>query len=197
MLATGGGDPYALRLMGSTMQESWGRMEAEAPGLAAIGRERFRSHLMAWLATVRRDGSPRLHPVTPSITSDGRLVVFMEPTSPKGRDLRRDGRYAMHCHVPDIIGTAHGEFSITGRAVVERDPAARDIAIESYIASGFPVPLERYILFELLLTRALGTTGEYDPPIWLRWRVNSRARTTPAPFVSPEFLPSAPQTPLR
>ncbi|MGH2405330.1 MAG: pyridoxamine 5'-phosphate oxidase family protein, partial [bacterium] len=50
---------------------------------------------MAYLATLRGDGAPRVHPVTP-IVGEGRLFLFMEPTSPKGHDLRRDGRYALH-----------------------------------------------------------------------------------------------------
>ena len=41
---------------------------------------------------------PRVHPVTP-IVGSGKLFVFMEPTSPKGKDLMRDGRYALHCGI--------------------------------------------------------------------------------------------------
>jgi hypothetical protein len=48
----------------------------------------------AYLATVRSDGRPRFHPVTP-IIADNALFVFMEPTSPKGRDLRERGWYAL------------------------------------------------------------------------------------------------------
>ena len=50
--------------------------------------------LMAFLATVRRDGAPRLHPVCPVLSSD-RLFVLITPTSPKRHDLLRDGRYAL------------------------------------------------------------------------------------------------------
>ena len=71
---------------------SWGDLQARNPELAAFGAERFSSGV-AYLATVRKDNSPRVHPVTP-IIGEGRLFVFMEPTSPKGHDLRRDGRYA-------------------------------------------------------------------------------------------------------
>jgi hypothetical protein len=38
--------------------------------------------------------------VTP-ILGENRLFIFMEPTSPKGHDLRRDGRYTLHCSVAD------------------------------------------------------------------------------------------------
>jgi len=43
---------------------SWGEF-AEAPELAAFGEERFRAVRLAYLATVRADGSPRVHPFTP------------------------------------------------------------------------------------------------------------------------------------
>jgi len=55
---------------------------------------------VAYLGTTRTDGSPRVHPVSPFIGA-GCLFVYMEPTSPKAADLRRDARYALHCGVED------------------------------------------------------------------------------------------------
>ena len=54
---------------------TWGELAIEAPGLAAFGAERLGKGV-AYIATVRRDGSPRVHPVTPIIGA-GRLFVFM------------------------------------------------------------------------------------------------------------------------
>jgi hypothetical protein len=54
--------------------------------------------------------------VTPVIGGD-HLFVFMEPTSPKGRDLRERGSYAMHNGVPDTEGTG-GEFQVSGTATL-------------------------------------------------------------------------------
>jgi len=76
---------------------SWGDFEAAAPQIAAFARERLHGRV-SYLATVQADGGPRVHPVTP-IVGGGRLFLFMEPTSPKGRDLQRDGRFALHCGV--------------------------------------------------------------------------------------------------
>lgn len=81
---------------------SWSDLVNANPGLADFGRQRFASEV-AFLATIRRDGSPRVYPVTPILGKD-RLFVFMEPTSPKGHDLRRDCRYALHCSVADSGG---------------------------------------------------------------------------------------------
>jgi hypothetical protein len=71
---------------------------------------------IAYLATVRRDGSPRLHPVCP-IIADGRLFVATPADSPKRFDLRRDGRYALHA----LPGKRDEEFYITGRATLVED----------------------------------------------------------------------------
>jgi hypothetical protein len=48
----------------------------------------------AYLATVRADGSPRVHPVTPIVTEG--LYVFMESTPPKGADLPVRSQCARH-----------------------------------------------------------------------------------------------------
>jgi hypothetical protein len=60
------------------------------PELAAYGAARLLDSEVAYLATVRKDGSPRVHPATP-IIGQGRLFVFREPTSPKGHDPRHRG----------------------------------------------------------------------------------------------------------
>ena len=64
-----------------------------------------------------------VHPVTP-IVGDGRLFVFMEPTSPKGDDIARRGAYALHCLVTDANGTG-GEFYVRGHGEQVDDPRLR------------------------------------------------------------------------
>jgi hypothetical protein len=113
----------------------------QAPQVADFGTARFHSGV-AYLGTVRADGSPRVHPVTPIIGAQ--LFLFMEPTSPKGADLQRDGRYTLHCSVEDSSGGG-GEFYVRGRATLTTDPVIREQAVR---ASSY-VPEERYILFIL------------------------------------------------
>src|SRR6476646_3283987 len=91
---------------------TWGAFEQAAPELAEFGAELLLAG-PAYLATVRADGTPRVHPVTP-IIGDGHLFLFIEPTSPKARDLDDQGSVAMHNGVPDANGTG-GEFWIKGR----------------------------------------------------------------------------------
>ena len=142
---------------------SWNDLENAAPDLAAFGLKRFEIGV-AYLATVRQDGSPRVHPVTP-IIGQGHLFLFMEPTSPKGHDLRRDGRYALHSAVSDPNGTS-GEFIITGKARFIVDPAKRSLA--SQLASY--APADRYILFELSIESAVSTIYKDGTPVRQHWR---------------------------
>ena len=140
---------------------SWQEFAQQAPELAAFGEARFGSGV-AYLGTLRADGSPRVHPVTPIIGEQ--LFLFMEPTSPKGKDLQRDGRYTLHCSVEDSNG-GKGEFYVTGRATTTGDPRVRDQAVQ---ASPYP-PQDRYILFMLTVEFAFMNTyvnGEPNPQRW-------------------------------
>ena len=127
---------------------TWGEFSRHAPELAAFGA-RLLTASPAYLATVRADGAPRVHPVTP-IVSDDALYLFMEPTSPKGRDLRERGRFALHNGVPDNSGTG-GEFRLTGTALLDDNPTTRAAAT----AASTYAPAERYVRFELLVSNSL------------------------------------------
>jgi hypothetical protein len=151
---------------------SWHQFVAEEPRLAEFVRERLHGRI-AYLATLNAKGSPRLHPVTPVI--DGRrLLVFMEPNSPKGHDMRRDGRYALHCGVEDARGGS-GEVLVRGRAHAQ-PPAAAEAAVAD--AAHAP-PAERYVMFELELSEVLIIRGGSDGPVRTRW--HSRPTAPPAP----------------
>jgi len=143
---------------------TWEEFAEAAPELAAFGADRFVQAQVGYLATVRDDGSPRVHPVTP-ILGKGRLFLFTGPTSPKGHDLRRDPRYAMHSLVTDQNGTP-GEFAISGRASPVLDPAVRAIA-----AAAAPYESEEsYVLFELTVEAADSTSYEGKQPARRHWR---------------------------
>src|SRR5262249_8174128 len=49
---------------------TWGHFAAAEPELADFARARLHGK-PSYLATVRADGSPRVHPVTPIVTVDG------------------------------------------------------------------------------------------------------------------------------
>ena len=141
---------------------SWAEFAATAPELAAFGAGRFATGV-AYLATITANGGPRVHPVTPIASVEG-LFVFMEPTSPKGYDLKRLGRYALHSAVPNSEGDG-GEFFVSGRAQVITDPARRALAVQAARYA----PKDRYILFELSVDAAASTLYENGRPVRSRW----------------------------
>jgi Pyridoxamine 5'-phosphate oxidase len=143
---------------------TWGDFAAAEPELAAFVAERLRA-APSYLATVRAGGVPRVHPVTPIFTTDG-LYLFMEPTSPKGTDLRERRWFALHNGVPDNSGTG-GEASVsgTGHAVDDATVRATVAAASTYD------PADHYVLFELRPTE-VGCNGYGDVtlPERRRWR---------------------------
>ena len=145
------------------MKVSWAEFAASAPELAEFGAQRLAGQV-AYLATVRADGAPRVHPVTP-IVGEGHLFVFMEPTSPKGKDLQRDARYALHCAVSDSSGGS-GEFVANGRATRVTDKETREIANR---AASYPAK-ERYVLFELSVESAASTVYAGDEVVRAKWQ---------------------------
>jgi hypothetical protein len=145
---------------------SWEQFAAASPELAAFGLERLTGRV-AYLATTRADNSPRVHPVSPFLTS-GRLVLYMEPTSPKRHDLLRDARYALHSGVEDNDGGG-GEFLIRGIAREINDSTTRARADEEARSMGHN-PRQRYVLFELAIEQAMATVYEDDEPKRTRWK---------------------------
>ena len=141
---------------------SWQAFTQQAPDLAEFGYGRFQSGV-AYLGTTRPDGSARVHPVTP-IVGD-RLFLFMEPTSPKGKDLQRDPRYSLHCSVEDS-GGGKGEFYVRGQATLVNDTAVRDQAV---LASSY-TPADRYILFVLTVDFAFMNTYDEGGAHPRRWQ---------------------------
>ncbi len=144
---------------------AWSEFAAASPDLAAFGSRRLEGRI-AYLATIRSDGSPRVHPVSPFI-ANGRLFVYMEPASPKAHDLLRDERFTLHCAVEDNSG-GEGEFLITGCGGKVIDQGARRLAFEGAVVAGYK-PDNRYVLFELKISAAMSTVYEEGKPRRVRW----------------------------
>ena len=150
----------------------WADFAAEAPRLEAFGRRRLERRI-AYLATIRADGSPRVHPVSPLIGA-GCLAMYMEPTSPKVADLRRDARYALHCSVEDNEG-GEGEFYVSGRAEEIID-AQRRVAAGGWAEAVGYDPVDRHVFFEFKLGYVLATTYD-EGPKRERWLAGSNGHS--------------------
>jgi hypothetical protein len=73
----------------------WSEVEAAAPELAAEARRLLDAHTHKTLATLRKDGSPRISG-TEAQFEDGELWFGAMAQSVKALDLRRDPRFALH-----------------------------------------------------------------------------------------------------
>jgi hypothetical protein len=104
---------------------TWAEFTSGAPEVAEVAASLWPADgsgfPIAYLATVRRDGAPRLHPFCPILAS-GRLYAAIPRSSPKGHDLRRDPRCVIHA----LPGPRDDELCIRARATeVGDDPATR------------------------------------------------------------------------
>jgi hypothetical protein len=102
---------------------TWQEVEAEAPELAVAVRERFEKYTLGMMATVRKDGSPRVSGIETGFRY-GELWLGMMDHSRKGDDLRRDPRFALHAASTDK-DVADPDAKLAGVAL-EVDGAAKE-----------------------------------------------------------------------
>jgi hypothetical protein len=134
--------------------------------MAAQGRSLLYQHGvgLAFLATVRSDGHPRVHPICPLLSDDG-LFAFIVP-SPKQGDLVRSGAYALHSFPCPMNEDA---FYIAGHARQVQDPGRRRALADQFVAErqaiGVDPPAEHDALFEFDVDSCLctRTTRHGDP----------------------------------
>jgi len=79
-----------------------------------VGERKLGGPGVVLVATIRRDGTPRIDPVEPFF-SHGHLLLGMM-RSQKAFDLLRDPRCLLHNPISDPNGS-EGEFKLRGRAV--------------------------------------------------------------------------------
>jgi hypothetical protein len=142
---------------------TWTQFAQQQPALAAAGREQF-YHFgpgLGFLATVRRDGGPRVHPVCPVISEAGLHVLILP--GPKRGDLRRDGRYALHSETCPPPRQDDG-FAVTGQAAEIADPALGQVVRDQVLRDfGQLWPdYDKLALFELSVATCLLTLTEPD-----------------------------------
>jgi hypothetical protein len=157
---------YPLQNRQSVLVVSWLAFRQQEPGMAAPERSLLYQHGvgLAFLATIRPDGRPRVHPMCPLISDDG-LFAFIVP-SPKQRDLKRNGAYALHSFP---CPTNEDAFYVTGQAGLVSDADRREALARQFVAEreaiGVAAPSEDDALFQLDIESCLRTRtiGHGDP----------------------------------
>lgn len=149
---------------------TWATFEVAAPDMAATGRRLIYRRPVgeAFLATVRGDALPRVHPIYVAILED-RLFAFLLD-SPKAKDLVEDGRFALHAHQDPA---APHEFVVRGRARPVDDESTRRRVGDAWY---FDVNDEGHRLFEFDIDHAIlgdRPTADDWPPRYASWRSGS------------------------
>ena len=108
----------------------WQEVEAADAELAADVRRSFAGRKHATVATLRRDGSPRISGTEVEFDDAGDIYLGMMAGSLKARDVGRDPRLALHSPTVDPSdddpSAWPGEAKVAGVAVDVSDPAAED-----------------------------------------------------------------------
>ena len=149
---------------------TWNEFENDAPDMAEAGKKLLYQFGvgLGFLATLRKDGAPRLHPICPTVV-DGHLYALIGPT-PKRADLKRDGRYALHTFPAEKVDD---EFLVMGRAKFIDDPAIADKVRTDLISRGMKSTNDE-IPFEFGIERVMhakypGGHGTW-PPKYSIWK---------------------------
>jgi hypothetical protein len=113
---------------------SWGELEAAEPEFASRMRSLMTSRKHLTMATLRRDGSPRISGTEVELV-DGQLRLGSMPRAVKAMDLRRDPRIAIHGPTEDPPSSApaawKGEAKIAGNATeIESDDPSHRFVID-------------------------------------------------------------------
>ena len=155
----------------------WDDLHAQQPRLGAVADDRLLGPGVVLVATIRRDGTPRLSPVEPFVL-DGDLWLSMLLGSLKATDLHRDPRVLVHSVVTGPNGE-DGELKLRGTAVAADDPDTQQRYADA-VAAALPWSPEvgRFHLFrvDVETSRTSVTTTTPATSTW------SAGRPAPRPF---------------
>ncbi|MFI1913684.1 pyridoxamine 5'-phosphate oxidase family protein [Nocardia sp. NPDC020380] len=125
---------------------TWEEFEGAAPELAAAVRARFAATKHHVLATLRRDGSPRVSGTEVEFEG-GEMRLGSMTGAVKARDLQRDGRFGIHAN-PGDGSMEGGDAKVAGVA--------------------FELPSEDSHLFRLDIQEVVHTSVDGDRLV-VRW----------------------------
>ncbi|MBO0802238.1 MAG: pyridoxamine 5'-phosphate oxidase family protein [Nocardiopsaceae bacterium] len=142
---------------------TWAQFQADAEDLAAMVRERFEAAETHILATLRKDGSPRVSGT--EVDFQGQDLSFGSmPNAVKALDLLRDGRCAIHAHP-----SADGDVKVAGTAEEVTGEAKSAYVTGKEPPGGFHA-------FRLDLREAVHTAVEGDELVIRFWQPGQGVR---------------------
>lgn len=143
---------------------SWADFRTAEPDFADTVRQRFQQYKHHVLATLRKDGSPRVTGLEVEFRL-GEPFLGMMPNSRKALDLFRNPRFAVQANPGPDAEMADGDVRISGRAVEVTDPAVLARFVDEV------KPPEPFHLFRIELTEVVHTGIEGGDTMVIRvWR---------------------------
>ncbi|NUL10976.1 pyridoxamine 5'-phosphate oxidase family protein [Streptomyces lunaelactis] len=154
----------------SSAGTTWADFRAAEPAFAETVRKRFQQYKHHVLATLRKDGSPRVTGLEVDFRF-GELWLGMMPNSRKAQDLQRDPRFAVQANPGPGDSMGGGDVRIGGRAVEVTDPEV----IARVVAEAKPP--EPFHLFRVELDEVVRTSVEGEELVVRSWRPGGAVRT--------------------
>ncbi|MER8070878.1 pyridoxamine 5'-phosphate oxidase family protein [Streptomyces sp. NPDC094034] len=152
------------------MTFTWADFVSAEPRFAETVQRRFEKHTHHVLATLRKDGSPRVTGLEVSFKF-GELWLGMMPNSRKALDLRRDPRFAVHANPGEGAEMADGDVRVAGRAVEVTD---EETLVRFAAEVEPPLPFH---LFSVDLGEVVWTGLDGEDLVVQVWRPNGPLRT--------------------
>lgn len=154
---------------------TWEDFAAEAPEIAGLAERRLAATGLMMLATLRRDGFPRISPIEPVLAGDrlalhdGRLWLAMMDGSTKSRDLQRDGRLALHTATADK-NVSEGDVKMWGTATQVTDHATLTrFSDDIYASVGYRFEVGSFDAFDVDLLGASAVNVRDDVMYVTTW----------------------------
>jgi general stress protein 26 len=153
---------------------SWREVTAAAPELAAEIRTRFEATGLGMLATVKKDGGPRISGIEPFFTDDDLWLGSM-PDSHKAADMQRDPRVALHAATVDK-DVKEGDAKLSGRAELVTDDETFEAFKAAFTERHGGAPEGKFPLFRLDVTSVsmLKPAGDHLDIRWWNERDGER-----------------------
>ncbi|MEU9008208.1 pyridoxamine 5'-phosphate oxidase family protein [Streptomyces sp. NPDC048479] len=149
---------------------TWADFRAAEPDFAETVQRRFQQYKHHVVATLRKDGSPRVTGLEVDFRF-GELWLGMMPNSRKAQDLQRDPRFAVQANPGPDDSMAGGDVRIGGRVVEVTDPAV----LGRFVAE--VKPPEPFHLFRVELGEVVQTSVDGDELVVRSWRPGGAVHT--------------------
>ena len=144
---------------------SWNEITIEAPELAQRVRDAFDHHKHKVIATLRKDGSPRISGTELDFADDQMWIGSM-PGAMKALDLQRDNRFALHS-APIDLELKVPDVKVAGRAIEIVDDDEKQQWLD---AREEPIPPGPFHLFRLDVDEVVCTWVDGDKMHVESWR---------------------------